>query len=96
MLCTRGVPPCPAPCRELQERHAQRANGAADGDLSSPHRLGSLDREGYAGPMGSVELEAGPAVYGEAQAEAHMRRHQQQHRLLAGHANSSAYDAGED
>jgi hypothetical protein len=74
--------------REVQERHAQRANGLA------PRALGSLDREGYAGPMGSIEMEAG--AYAEARVREESRQKQQTQRLMAGHADSAMYDAGED
>ncbi|KAL4458687.1 hypothetical protein ABPG75_013552 [Micractinium tetrahymenae] len=82
--------------RELATRQAAQANG------SLSRRLTSLDREGYAGPM--VSLELGQAGEGSGSgSRAHLAQQQRDFlratdraRLMAGMRNSSAYDAEED
>lgn len=80
--------------RELAARQAAQAGGIS-------RRLTSLDREGYAGPMGVLELgqagSSGSASRGNlAQQQRDFMRATDRARLMAGMRNSSAYDAEED
>lgn len=79
-------------CRELAARQAAQANGGIS------RRLTSLDREGYAGPIGALELgQAGSGSRGQlAQQQRDYLRATDRARLMAGLRNSSAYDAEED
>ncbi len=68
---------------------------------SSSRRLTSLDREGYAGPMGALEL--GQVGSGGGMSRGYLAQQQRDFmratdraRLMAGMRNSSAYDAEED
>ncbi|KAL4420141.1 hypothetical protein ABPG77_010357 [Micractinium sp. CCAP 211/92] len=80
--------------RELAARQMTQAS-------SSSRRLTSLDREGYAGPMGALEL--GQVGSGGGMSRGYLAQQQRDFmratdraRLMAGMRNSSAYDAEED